>query len=329
MKPLNVAITYPNHAVLTTTVVALEMLTEANNFSRVLKMEREPFRIQLFGENKKMEHQHGKATFFCKTFDHSPQDVVIVTAVKGDPECIFRDNQELITFIRYHNERGTTIVGICSGALLLAEAGILRHKKAATHWAHSDLVTRKFPEVHFEYDKPFIDLGNIVTSTGAFSANSVILYLIEKYGNRDLALFTSRMYLTDYHLENLHYFIPIDLKLNHGNQKVLSIQNFIIDSFSQELSIARLAKQFEMSHRNLTKMFKKTISVNPSQYVQRVRIKKAASMLENGNKNVKEIMFSVGYNDRSAFRKIFKKLVGLNPTDYRDKFKVIKIVTPN
>lgn len=324
---MKLAITYPQHALLTTTVNVLEILMEANKFNLLINPNsKQPFDLSFLGEKPKMDHSYGNTTFHCLPFNEEIQDIVVVPAIKGFEPDAFKQNKPLLKYIKYQYKNGATLVSICSGALLLAEAGILENKKAATHWAYTDFVKNRYPNVHFEYEHPYIDAGNIITSTGSFSSNVVILYLIEKFGSRELALFTSRMYMTDYNVQNSSYFIPIDLKTKHTNDRILKIQHFVISDYNNNITVDGLAQKFNMSNRNLTKSFKEALGVNPSEYIQLVRIKKATELLENSEQNIKEIMYSIGYSDASAFRKVFKKIVGLVPTEYRLKFKRISDV---
>lgn len=317
---IKTVITYPNNALLTTTVNVIEMLTEANSFSELLGIEKHPFELKLVGEKSKMLHSYGNAEFNCQPLDDCVQDLVLVPAIKGDLNEVFHNNKRLINYIQYQYNHGATLVSICSGALLLAEAGILENKRAATHWAYADFVASRFPNIKFEFQNPFIDLGNIITSTGAFSSNAMIIYLVEKFGSFDLALFTSKMYLTDYNVASQRYFMPINLKLNHTNARVVKIQKYIIDHLS-EISVEKTAAYFNMGPRNLNKILKSCLGQSASQYIQLVRIREAIHLIENTDKNIKEIMYQIGYSDGSAFRQTFKKVIGLNPSTYRDKFQ--------
>ena len=98
---------------------------------------------------------------------------------------------------------------------------------------------------------------------------------------------------------------------------MLEVQEHLINAYDQKIGIEQLGKKYNISQRNLTKIFKKVILQSPSQFLQKDWIKKATELLEFTNSSIKEIMFSVGYNDSSSFRKIFKRIIGLNPSDYK------------
>jgi len=322
---MKIAIAYPQHALLTTVVNVLEMLTEANSFNRMLGDQgAPPFEISVMGARTTMDHAYGISSFHCIPFDDQSKDLVIVPAIKGFDASLFDDNRELVSYLQDQYSQGSKVMSICSGALLLAEAGILDGKRAATHWAYGEFAQAKYPTVQFEFVHPFIDLGDVMTSTGAFSSNASIIYLIEKYASKELSLFTARMYLTDYHVPNANYFIPLDLKMNHHDERILKIQTFIHTGYESSLSVEEIAQEFNMSKRNLTKSFKEATGINPSEFIQLVRVKKATELLEATEQSISEVMYKVGYGDPSAFRKVFKKLIGLVPSDYRMKFNRIR-----
>ena len=322
---MKIGVVYPSNGLLSILTNTIEILSSANQFVLYLNLEITPFEIKLLGEGVYVNKMYEELAISYEEFNTSHFDLVLITAIKGTSEDVFENNKKTITLIQNHFRRNTVIVSLCSGALLLAEAGILNQKIATTHWAHQNFVKSRFPAVNFRYNHPYIDLGNIITGGGAYTSYSVILHLIEKFKSRKLALYTSKMYLTDFNRDTVQYFKPVDLKLDHNNQRLLKIQHYIMKVYSDHISIEEIASKFCMSSRNLAKIFKIHLDVTPSEFLKSVRINNAVTMLEAQDKSIKEVMFSTGYNDRSAFRKAFKKLIGLNPSEYRKKYNQINL----
>jgi transcriptional regulator GlxA family with amidase domain len=247
-------------------------------------------------------------------------DLIIVPAVHEDIESLFALNKDTIHWIKTHYKSGAEVASFCIGIYLLAEAGILDGKVCSTHWAHVQNLKERFPHLDIQ-DQNFIteDTG-IYTSGGAYAFTNLILYLLEKFGGRELSVQVAKAFMLDLDKGSQSTFRMFRGQKSHKDDVVLHVQQYIEDHFDSKFTIDDLATEHFTIRRTLERRFKKATGNSIIEYAQRVRIEAAKKQLELGRKTVNEIMFAVGYNDSKSFRDVFKKYVGISPVAYREKF---------
>jgi transcriptional regulator GlxA family with amidase domain len=177
-----------------------------------------------------------------------------------------------------------------------------------------------FPDVNLVSEKIITDEGGIYSSGGANSFQNLILYLIEKYAGRDIAILCAKVYEIEIERDSQSSFIIFDGQKEHDDEPILKAQVFIENNFQQKITVDQLASMFALSRRNLERRFKKATSNTASEYLQRVKIEAAKLSLESSRENVNEVMWKVGYTDNKAFRTTFKRITGLSPMQYRNKY---------
>ncbi len=206
------------------------------------------------------------------------------------------------------------------GAFLLASTGLLDGKKCATHWLAATAFRQMFPEVTLVPDKIITDEQGIYSSGGAYSYLNLVLYIIEKYAGRDVAILCSKVFEIEIDRGSQSPFIMFNGQKEHEDEPIKKAQVFIEQNFQDKITVEQLAGMFAMGRRNLERRFKKATSNTVVEYIQRVKIEAAKLSLESSRENVNEVMYKVGYSDTKAFRTTFKKLTGLSPVQYRNKY---------
>lgn len=161
---------------------------------------------------------------------------------------------------------------------------------------------------------------NIYSSGGANSLWNLILYLVEKFSDRETAIMISKYFALDIGRDNQSQFAIFKGQRNHGDDAIQKVHDYIETYYRDKISIETLANLVHIGRRTFERRFKEATSNTPIEYIQRVRIEAAKNFFEASRKNVTEIMFDVGYTDTKAFRDIFKKITGLTPIEYRNKF---------
>lgn len=177
-----------------------------------------------------------------------------------------------------------------------------------------------FPEVELVPDKIITDDRGIYSSGGALSFQNLVVYLIEKYAGRDMAILTAKTFMIDIDRESQSPFIIFQGQKEHEDDAILKAQAFIEQNYPGKITVDELADQLALGRRNLERRFKKATANSVVEYLQRVRMEAAKLSLESGRENVMEVMFNVGYTDTKAFRTTFKKITGLSPIEYRQKY---------
>jgi transcriptional regulator GlxA family with amidase domain len=164
-----------------------------------------------------------------------------------------------------------------------------------------------FPDVDLVTDKIITDEKGIYSSGGAFSYLNLILYLIEKYAGREMALLSAKVFAIEIQRENQLSFTIFQGQKAHSDEPVKKAQLFIEDNFTNKISVDQLASMLALGRRNLERRFKKATANTVVEYIQRVKIEAAKNSLESHGDNVNEVMYKVGYNDPKAFRTTFKR----------------------
>ena len=149
---------------------------------------------------------------------------------------------------------------------------------------------------------------------------NLMVYLVEKYFNRDTAIYCSKVFQIDMDRTSQLPFSIFETQKHHGDELISRAQMFIEEHFDEKISFSELASMLAASRRNFDRRFYKATNNTPLQYQHRVQVEFAKSNLEKSKKNIFEVMCEVGYSDDKAFRELFKKMTGLSPFEYRSKF---------
>ncbi len=225
-------------------------------------------------------------------------------------------------WLRRQHGQGAVLTSACAGAFLLAEAGILKGRRATTHWGLADEFKENFPEVIMCEQELLIDDGDIITAGGMMAWTDLALRLVERFAGPFLAMKLSKYFLIDTGQRDQRYYQSFVPKFTHGDKEMLSIQQWLQAHFTEAISIKKLANDNNLTERTLQRRFAKATGFAPSNYITQLRLQKSRELLETSQITIDEIVWSVGYEDQSSFRKLFKTQVGLTPSEYRKRFLI-------
>lgn len=253
--------------------------------------------------------------------DRKVYDLVLIPAMHFTHiEYTLQHETAMVKWIRKQYDRGADIASMCLGAFVLASTGLLDGKRATTHWMGAAYFNQLFPNIKLEDDKIIIDEGRIYTSGAAFAFTSLMIYLIEKFCGRDMALAASKVFMIQVHDSSQYAFSIFNLQRNHEDRDIGKVQDFIENNYGAPLTIDVLAKKFNLSSRTFIRKFTAITANTPLEYIQRVRVEAAKRFLEKGKLTVEQVCMEVGYGDFGFFRNIFKRLTGLTPQEYKRKY---------
>lgn len=253
-------------------------------------------------------------------------DLIIIPAVHGDAQKVLEANRDFIPWIVKHYRGGAEVVSLCIGAFILASTGLLKGKSCTTHWLMAEKFKGMFPDVKLLPYKIITDEDGIYTSGGAYSSLNLILYLVEKFAGRDMAILTAKVFEIEMDRASQSPFMIFNGQKEHEDEAIRKAQEFIENNYTEKITVDQLADKFAMGRRNLERRFKKCTSNTIVEYVQRVKIEAAKRSLETSRDNINEVMYSVGYSDTKAFRTTFKKITGISPLEYRNKYNKQAVV---
>lgn len=317
----HVSILVPKSSVLASIEDPRYMFTAGNDF--LATVGKPPlFNVQLVGVNKTVELHSGLYTVHTEalTSEVEQTSLIFIPALTGDIKVALDQNQELIPWIVNKYKNGAEIASLCMGAFLLASTGLLSGKTCSTHWLHANTFRNMFPDVNLADDKIITEDRGIYTSGGANSYWNLLLYLIEKYTSREIAILASKFFQIEIDRNSQSPFIMFKGQRDHEDESVRKAQEFIEHHFQDRITVDQLSDMFSIGRRSLERRFKRATHNTVTEYIQRVKVEAAKKSFETSRKNVNEVMYDVGYADTKAFRTIFKKIAGLSPLEYRNKY---------
>ncbi len=312
---------------LSSIVGAYKIFTRANKYWKETGR-KELFKIELAGTSKKVE-------FYDGLFTVRPQrnisaitktNLIIIPSLNHNYQNAVTGNKLLINWIEKQYKKGAEVASICTGAFMLASSGLLDGKSCSTHWAAADNFRSMFPKVNLQTDKLITDENGIYTNGGAYSFLNLMIYLVEKYYNRQTAIFCSKVFQIEMDRQSQSAFTIFTGQKLHGDEIVKKAQEYIESKPTEKISVEHLSSKFSVSRRNFDRRFIKATGNTPYEYSQRVKIESAKKAFETSRKTINEVMYEVGYSDEKAFREVFRKITGISPLEYRNKYNKEAVV---
>ena len=260
-----------------------------------------------------------------------PDIVILPELWLGPDEHLKGRYPALIEWIRECYRAGAYVYSACSGALMLAETGLLDGRDATSHWGYQDLFRRQYPLVRFrpEPNLCFADaVGRIVTAGGTTSWHDLALHIISRHVSPGEALRIAKVYLLKWHDEGQLPYEPLVRLQPHADAVVRGCEHWLRDHFRQPGAVARVVAHAQIPERTLKRRFKQATGLALIDYAQNLRIEEAKRLLESSDQSVDEICFEIGYEDPSFFRRLFKRRTGVAPARYRRVFRPIHAGLP-
>ena len=267
------------------------------------------------------------------TIDDDPDARVVIVPELwlGPDEDLHGRYSGVIDWIRRRHRAGAWIYSACSGAVLLAETGLLDGCEATSHWGYEDLFRSRYPNVRFrpEPSLAFADPeGRIVTAGGTSSWHDLALHIIARHASPGEALRIAKVYLLKLHGEGQLPYRALSRGLPHADGVVGVAQRYLEAHFRDQRAVADAVAHTGIPERTLKRRFRIASGTTLIGFVQNLRLEAAKRMLETGATPVDEISYEVGYEDASFFRRLFKRAVGLTPTQYRRMFQGHMAICP-
>lgn len=318
---MQISVFVPQYGVIEAITPPFRTFNTANEFLTVFG-KKPIFNVEYVGLNEYVPANNGEYTIktdrLLKDVTHT--DLLIIPPTFGDTLKGIEANAEAIPYFKKLHQNGSSLASLCIGAFLLAETGLLDGKKCSTHWAHITEFKERYPQIEVEDGAVITEHDNIYSSGGASSLWNLILYLVEKYSDRETAVMISKYFALDIGRDSQSQFAIFKGQKNHGDADIQKVQDYIEKNYEDKITVEDLANLVNIGRRTFERRFKEATTNSPIEYIQRVRIEAAKKFFEASRKNVTEVMYDVGYTDTKAFRDIFRKITGLTPIEYRNKF---------
>jgi transcriptional regulator GlxA family with amidase domain len=318
---MRISVFVPVHGVIEAITPAFRTFHTANEF--LLASGKKPvFDVEYVGLTEYVSASGGEYMIRTNRLlkDVSETDLLIIPPTFGNTDRGIDANREAIPYFRKLRQKGSSLASLCAGAFLLAETGLLSGRKCSTHWAHINDFKERYPQVEIEDGAVITEHDGIYTSGGANSLWNLLLYLVEKYADRETAVMISKYFAIDIGRESQSHFAIFRGQKKHGDPDIQKVQDYIEKKYEERITIEDLANLLHVGRRTFERRFKEATNNTPIEYLQRVRMEAAKKHFEISRKNVADVMYDVGYTDTKAFRDIFKKITGLTPIEYRNRF---------
>lgn len=312
-----------NNYKLLSVAAILEVFETVNMFQRQAK-QAEPFQLFILATEEiynKQKEAFGYQTHLISEVEQLDLILLPAFTTENMPATLHANYPCLPHIIKQYNQ-GACVGTFCTGAFLLGASGLLNGKIATTHVDASKGFAHAFPLVKLKADKTVTQDGRLYTSGGATSSFHLLLHFVHEYCGKDMAIKIAKVFAIDMDRDKQSYFSTFQPSYSHNDELVASAQQKIESNYHDAATIEELIKDIPSSRRNIVRRFKQITGITPIEYLQQTRIEAAKRLLEQTGQQMTEIIFSSGYSDPKAFRKVFKKSVGMTPSQYREKFQV-------
>lgn len=249
-------------------------------------------------------------------------DLIWLPSLIVGPNGLFDTHRSVQQWLSRQYRQGAQLASVCTGAFLLAEAGLLDYKKATTHWAFADLFRSRFPRVELLPHLSIVDNDDIVCAAGGSAWHDMVMSILERYVGKRGAVQAGKMFLLQYHHNGQRHLDNLTTAQKKNDALMEKAERWLVSHLSEEDLIARTAASVGLNVNTFKKRFKKAYDYSPQHYIQRLRIEKAKEALELTDQPIEEISYLVGYQDSSFFRKLFKRQTGLSPGQYRKEYRL-------
>lgn len=222
--------------------------------------------------------------------------------------------------IRAHGAAGGTVVSVCLGAFVLAEAGLLSGRRATTSWLYAETLARRFPDIEVQAEHLVITEAGVTTAGGFSAMYDVALELIRADQGHDVARSTAQVTLLDDTRESQVPYVDLDLLPQGGGRFAQTVMRHLDQTLMAPYDLAAIAAAAAVSPRTLLRRFAAETGQSPLSYLQGARVRRARHLLETTDLSITAITGRVGYTDQATFTRLFRRHVGVTPSEYRRSF---------
>ena len=300
-------------------VGTVEIFSRANDYW-VKAGNKEKFRLAVAGITPKDQYIHNLVALKPDTYIGAIAKTDLIIIPSAMPDKHTAESKVMFDWISQQYKAGAEIASMCSGAFILAATGIMDGRSCSTHWSFAERFKEMYPKVNLHSDKLITDEKGIYTNGGAYSFLNLVLYLIEKYYDRETAILCSKVFQIELDRNSQSAFAIFTGQKQHGDIMVQQAQTYIENNIDEKISMEDLSSKLAIGRRNFDRRFIKATGNTPVEYAQRVKMESAKKALESTRKTINEIMYEVGYSDVKAFREVFRRITGLSPLEYKNKY---------
>lgn len=254
--------------------------------------------------------------------DLRPIDTLMIAGGHGTVQAL--EDRDLLEFVSLAARKAKRIVSICTGAMILAEIGLLNGRRATTHWWWCPILAQKYPQVQVDRDAIYVRDGNIWTSAGVTTGMDLSLSLVEMDWGHDIALQVARYNVMYMMRPGGQSQFSAHLVAQKAEDPIINeTLDYVLGHLSEPLTVTALAARAIMSERTFARKFKDETGVTPANYVEAARVQAARVELEQSDTGIEQIAVQTGFQSAERMRRAFQRQVGVSASDYRERFRPV------
>jgi len=224
---------------------------------------------------------------------------------------------------------GATLATACTGAMILAEAGILDGHDVTTHWAYCDAMQSRYPRTRVHPNRALVAAGEgqrLIMAGGGTSWHDLALFLIARFAGIEEAIHVARLHLIDWHHVGQQPFATLTSVRQADDAVIARCQEWIAEHYNEDAPVAAMVERSGLAERSFKRRFARATGMSPIEYVHALRLEETKHLLERTDLPVEAVANEVGYEDASFFGRLFRRRVGLTPSQYRRRFSSLRAV---
>ena len=227
----------------------------------------------------------------------------------------------VIAAVRAAHERGARLVSICSGAFLLAAAGLLDGGEAATHWRYASALAERHPEITVNADVLYVDGGSVLTSAGSAAGIDLCLHIVRRdHGSRVANAVARRLVIPPHRDGGQAQLIEAPMPAHPDDDPIASVMTWALERLDEPLDLDALAGRAYMSVRTFTRRFRKATGTTPGRWLIEQRVRASMALLETTDASIEAVAATVGFASAATYRHHFAAIVQTSPSAYRRAF---------
>ncbi len=251
--------------------------------------------------------------------DLASADTVIVPAA-GDVDA--EPDPRVVAALRAADLRGARMVSICSGAFLLAAAGVLDGRRVTTHWRYADRLAQRFPTLRVDPDVIYVGDERVITSAGSAAGIDVCLELVRRDLGATAANAVARRLVVPPHRDGGQaQFVELPVPARADDDRIAAVMDWAVAHLAEPLNVETMARRAFMSVRTFSRHFQLATGTSPGRWLLEQRVRASLPLLEDGDDSVETIAARVGFNGAGAYRHHFGAAIGTSPIAYRRAFR--------
>ncbi|MDM7860748.1 helix-turn-helix domain-containing protein [Alteromonas sp. ASW11-36] len=253
-------------------------------------------------------------------------DIVMIPTIGGEIGHVLEQTRGLLPHLIRLHRAGSDLASNCTGAFILANAGLLDGRKTTTHWGYAEQFLTMFPKALLQPQQLITEDERVFCAGGGMAWFDLVLKLIERYCGQRVAADTAKTHVVDFNRGQQAAYAPLQRRKFHHDQEISELQDWLEQQYRTNISIESMAVRIALTPRTMIRRFKRATGQTPQQYLQFLRVEEAKRLLGYDDMPISQIVNEIGYEDVSSFTRLFKRLTGFSPGYYRKSFQKINIV---